>query len=63
MDIINIPAKTEHKEQFLNALQMVANTLNYDSVIILAKFCHKNGENSNELLKKLSTNVFVNKYF
>lgn len=63
MDVINIPTKTEHKEQFLSALQMVANTLDYESIKIMANFCQKNGNQSNQLLKQLSTNVFVKKYF
>jgi hypothetical protein len=63
MEMINVPSAIADKEKFVNQLQIVANTLDAQSVEIMAKFCLKNGNKSSELVKDLSTNFMTKKYF
>lgn len=58
--ILSIP---ENNYKTVNHLQTIANTLNSESIEILAKFCSKNNAESSGLIKDLSTNFMTKKYF
>lgn len=62
MEFINILGK-QNTEVFKTNIQTVTNTLNDDAMAIMAQFCAKNGNNSSELIKTLSTNFMTKKYF